>query len=107
MTASEPKRAESSRHPLLASLSGPVDGLVITRLRVTPFVATLGMLGIARGAALWLAERQTLNFPVGGRPGWVDALARIDSPTLVFEPGFWIMLVLSAAVAALLQFTIL
>lgn len=91
----------------VGGLCGMLNGVVITRLRVTPFVATLGMLSIARGVALWLAERQTLNFPVGGRPGWVDTLARIDSPTLVFEPGFWIMLALSAAIAALLHFTIL
>src|SRR5262249_16133610 len=91
----------------VGGLCGCINGLVITRLRVTPFVATLGMLSIARGAALWLAERQTLNFPVGGRPSWVDALARIDSPTLVVEPGFWIMVPLSPSVPASLPFPIL
>src|SRR5262249_19086604 len=34
-------------------LCGMVNGLVITGLRVTPFVATLGMLSIARGVAWW------------------------------------------------------
>ena len=86
---------------------GLVNGLIITRLRVTPFVATLGMLSIARGLALWLAERQTLNFPEGAEPGWVDALAHYNSPYTVFEPGFWIMLALAMAVAVLLHFTVL
>jgi ribose transport system permease protein len=91
----------------VGGICGLINGLTITRLKVTPFVATLGMWGIARGAALWLAGRQTLNFPRGGRPGWVDMLARVDSPYLVFEPGFWILLGLAAMVAFLLHRTVL
>jgi ribose transport system permease protein len=38
------------------TLLGTVNGLVITRLRVNPFIATLGMLSIARGLAYLLAS---------------------------------------------------
>lgn len=86
---------------------GCINGLVVTRLRVIPFVATLGMLSIARGAALWLAERQTLNFPVGGRPEWVVSLSLVGSRTLVFEPGFWIMLALAIGLGVVLHRTVL
>jgi ribose transport system permease protein len=91
----------------VGGLCGCINGLFVTRLHVIPFVATLGMLSIARGAALWLAERQTLNFPVGGRPAWVDAFARVASSTLFFEPGFWIMLGLAAALGVMLHWTVL
>src|SRR6185295_11139189 len=40
--------------------AGWINGFVITRLRVPPFVATLGMLSIARG----LTQLWTGNFPV-------------------------------------------
>jgi ribose transport system permease protein len=40
--------------------AGWINGFVITRLKVPPFVATLGMLGIARG----LTQLWTGNFPV-------------------------------------------
>ena len=40
---------------IVGSLVGLVNALAITRLRVVPFIATLGMLGIARGGAKWLA----------------------------------------------------
>jgi ribose/xylose/arabinose/galactoside ABC-type transport system permease subunit len=86
---------------------GLMNGVIITRLRVTPFVATLGMLSMARGLALWLAGRQTLNFPEGAEPGWVDALARYNSPYTLFEPGFWIMVGLAGSVAVLLRFSVL
>src|SRR5215813_5480349 len=46
---------------------GLVNGLVITRLKVVPFIATLGMLGIGRGIAKWLAAEQTVN----SQPTWV------------------------------------
>lgn len=37
---------------LLGALIGLINGLVITRLRVAPFIVTLGMFSIVRGAAL-------------------------------------------------------
>jgi ribose/xylose/arabinose/galactoside ABC-type transport system permease subunit len=88
-------------------LCGLVNGLVITRLRVAPFVATLGMLSVARGLAHWLAERHVVNFPVGARPGWVNVLSEVGSEYLFFDPGFWLLLVLAVAVAVLLRYTVL
>src|SRR6185295_19610083 len=40
--------------------AGWLNGLVITRFRVPPFVATLGMLSVARG----LTQLWTGNFPI-------------------------------------------
>ncbi len=42
---------------------GVMNGLAITRLRVVPFIATLGMLGVARGVAKGIAGSQTVNVP--------------------------------------------
>jgi ribose transport system permease protein len=44
-------------------LIGAVNGSLIAAFRLMPFIVTLGMLGIARGMAKWLAENQTVNFP--------------------------------------------
>lgn len=40
---------------LFAALMGAVNGLVIARFRIQPFVVTLGMMLIARGAAKWIS----------------------------------------------------
>ena len=48
---------------LVGGICGLTNGLLVTRLKLPPFVATLGMFGIARGLAVWLAERTTLAFP--------------------------------------------
>jgi ribose transport system permease protein len=47
----------------LGSLIGTVNGTIISVFRMTPFIVTLGMLGIARGLAKWLADNQTVNIP--------------------------------------------
>ncbi len=89
---------------IVGGLVGLVNGLAITSLRVVPFIATLGMLGIARGAAKWAAGEQTVNVP----PTWVNELA-VTFPKqrwLIVAPGVWIALLLAILVAVLLQNTI-
>jgi ribose transport system permease protein len=99
--------------PLVASaaavatggLVGVANALAITRLKVVPFIATLGMLGVARGVAKWLAGEQTVNVP----PTWVNGLAVTfpDPAWLVFPPGVWLTVLLAGLAAFLLRSTVL
>jgi ribose transport system permease protein len=45
---------------LAATIPGIVNGLLISRLRVPPFIGTLGMFGVARGTAFLLAGGTTV-----------------------------------------------
>src|SRR6266704_4892476 len=40
---------------------GLINGLIIAGFRMMPFIVTLGMMGVARGTAKWLAGNQTVN----------------------------------------------
>jgi ribose transport system permease protein len=83
---------------------GIANGLVITRLKVIPFIATLGMLGVARGMAKWLADQQTVNVP----ETWVNELA-VTFPRpdwLIVAPGVWLTLVLAIVAALVLRRTV-
>jgi ribose/xylose/arabinose/galactoside ABC-type transport system permease subunit len=107
---------KGTESPLLASaaavvaglgvggLCGMVNGLVITRFRVAPFVATLGMMSIARGLAVWLAGRTRISFR-GDAPAWVRALQRANADYL-FDPGVWSVLLLAIAAVVLLRYTV-
>lgn len=44
-------------------LFGAVNALVVTRLKIIPFVATLGTLWIGRGLGLWLTKSTPVEFP--------------------------------------------
>jgi len=83
---------------------GLVNGAAITGLRIVPFIATLGMLGIARGAAKYFAEEQTVNAPAT----WLNELA-VTFPSrawLLVAPGVWITLGLAVAMAVVLRRTV-
>lgn len=89
---------------VLGGIAGVANGALITRLRVVPFIATLGTLGIARGVAKWLANEQTVNVPAT----WVnDLLVTFPThPWMIFPPGVWITLALAILVALVLRATI-
>ena len=86
---------------LAGSAVGLVNGLTITTLRVVPFIATLGMLGIARGVAKWVSGEQTVNAP----DTWLNNLATAfpNPPWLMVAPGVWIALVLAVLAAVALR----
>jgi ribose transport system permease protein len=83
---------------------GLTNGALITGFRVVPFIATLGMLGIARGVAKWLAGEQTVNVPAT----WInDLLVTFPRQSwLLVPPGVWLTLVLAIAAAAVLRQTV-
>lgn len=57
---------------LVGVFVGWINGMLVTRLNVAPFIATLGMLYVARGAALLLSEGRT--FPnLNGNPEYGSA----------------------------------
>lgn len=89
---------------LTGGLCGLANGLLVTRLRLPPFVATLGMIGIARGAAVWLADRKVLAFADGRSPDWVVALA--SSQSEFTNPGLWSLVLLAILTAVLLHLTV-
>jgi len=89
---------------VIGALIGAANGLAITQLRVIPFIATLGMLGIARGVAKWMAGEMTVQAPAT----WINELAVTfpSQPWMIVAPGVWLTLLLAVAVAFVLRRTI-
>ena len=94
---------------------GLCNGLIITKLRIVPFVATLAMLGIARGVGIYFTEGSRLSFPSDTHAtGWIKALGAIDPATIspswawmVFSPSVWMVVVLAIIVTLVLRYTVL
>ena len=51
---------------IVAGMPGVINGLLISRLRIPPFIGTLGMFGVARGAAFLLAGGTTVPVRIPG-----------------------------------------
>jgi ribose transport system permease protein len=89
---------------LAGGLIGFVNGLTIAALRMMPFIVTLGMMGIARGTAKWLAGNQTVNCPDSP----VNSIMALQQPThlLPLPPGVWIAASLALLMVLVLRQTI-
>ncbi|HWA24318.1 MAG TPA: ABC transporter permease [Lacunisphaera sp.] len=78
---------------------GAFSGLLITRLRLLPFVVTLGMMGALRGTAKELVNSQ----PVYPDETWLNGLMQLGRSGL--PTGVWLMLALAVLVALALRFS--
>ena len=89
---------------LTGGLVGLVNGGLVTRLKLIPFIVTLGMMGIARGAAKWIAGNQKIDAPMT----WVNELMSKSPhpPWLLLAPGVSIVIVFAVAMAVLLKSTV-
>jgi ribose/xylose/arabinose/galactoside ABC-type transport system permease subunit len=86
------------------TIVGVVNGTLVTRLKLVPFIITLGMMSILRGAAQGLAD----NTMVYTRDNGVldDLLKPLSNDHLwLLTPGVWLMLGLALLVAGMLRYT--
>ena len=86
---------------------GALNGFLVTRLRVVPFIVTLGTMLVVRGIAKGVARDQKIDAP----KSWLNGLlARLPNDGtlrewLVVPPGVWLLFVFAAAVGALLLYS--
>ncbi len=88
------------------ALCGLYNGLLVTVLRLPPFIATLGTLGFFRGLAKVICGGQSqVTAPTLGLESWVRP--QPEPSWLFLAPGVWILLALSILMACLIRFTVL
>lgn len=98
--------------PLLAALAGIVvgglcgllNGFLITRLKVVPFIVTLGTYLVVRGAAKGFAHEQKIDAPLTWLKELLAALPPGEGWRIV-PWGVWLTIVLGLLVAGLLTYT--
>ena len=90
-----------------ATLFGLLSGVLITRLRVVPFIVTLGMMLVVRGAAKGIGREQKIDVNPEQLAWLDDLLASVppDRSWMLLPPGVWTMILLAVAMAALLRYT--
>jgi ribose/xylose/arabinose/galactoside ABC-type transport system permease subunit len=91
-----------------AALFGLLSGLLITWLRVVPFIVTLGMMLVVRGAAKGIAREQKIDVDIA-RAKWLPELLRsvvgTEHSWTLAPAGVWIWLILAVVMAAVLRYT--
>ncbi|MGQ3277283.1 MAG: ABC transporter permease, partial [Shinella sp.] len=86
-------------------LIGAVNGLLITRLNVAPFIATLGTLYVARGMALLYSDGQTLPNLTGREDLGNQGFSYLGSGSILGLPvSVWILIVVALGAAYFARF---
>jgi ribose transport system permease protein len=99
-------------NPILAAVGGVIAGLfwglvngsLITRFRLVPFIVTLGTLLVVRGFAKGLAH----SMPINVEQTWLsDILASLppDQKWQLIPPGGWAMILFALIIAGMLRYT--
>jgi len=88
---------------MAAAVCGALNGLLITRLQVVPFIVTLGTMLLVRGAAKGLADERRIEAPIS----WLNDLLRTaqDGGGLLLPAGIWLTVALALVVAFTLRYT--
>jgi ribose/xylose/arabinose/galactoside ABC-type transport system permease subunit len=102
-----------------AALCGLLLGFLVTALRLSPFIASLGLWGAVRGVAKGLCELyarwydapSSANIQVNAgywKKTWLKTMVLPlddDQRWMLFPPGVWLMIALAVLVAAMLRYT--
>jgi ribose/xylose/arabinose/galactoside ABC-type transport system permease subunit len=78
--------------------------VLISRVSLPPFIATLCLWGAVRGLAIGLADKTEVAAP----PTWLNELLQLligESRWMIVAPGVWLMLVLMVLVVLMLRYT--
>jgi ribose transport system permease protein len=77
---------------VVGAVLGLANGVLVTRFKLPPFIATLGMLGIARGVVLVITNANTIQ-------GLPDSFQRLANGTVVGIPNLLIIFVIITGIA--------
>ncbi len=94
---------------LIACTAGLINGVLISTLRVVPFIVTLGTMTIYLGIAKIIARETTIRPDLNEQvPRWLADLLSARTEALWFgaPAGIWLTLALSLALAAMLHLTV-
>ncbi|MBX9950015.1 MAG: ABC transporter permease [Candidatus Obscuribacterales bacterium] len=89
---------------LAGLICGFINGALITRLKLVPFIITLGTLLVYRGCAKGLAHEQKIDAPLS----WINELLAALKPEqnwMIVPGGVWLLILLAVIVALLLKYT--
>lgn len=74
---------------LMGAAAGGTSGLLITRLKLMPFIATLGMMSFARGAAKGIADQQPVYPPLSWLTDFAKPNLVLGATDLNWGPLHW------------------
>jgi ribose transport system permease protein len=89
---------------VVAAGCGVLNGLAIAKLRITPFIVTLGAMSVVRGAAKGIAHEQKIDVDSRGLESLLAVVPKARAWQLL-PPGVWLAIGVALLFAAVLRAT--
>ncbi len=93
---------------LVASTVGLINGMLVTGLRLVPFIVTLGTMQMARGLAKMVSNEQNIYPPSVVQDLWISRVldpARTLHTFPFLPPAVWLVIVAATLAALFLRYT--
>ena len=93
---------------LVGGLAGCINGLLVSWLRVVPFIVTLGTMTVYLGIAKMIAKETTVRPLPAQVPDWLASVLSVRDEALIagIPSGVWFTLVLAGLLSLVLRYTV-
>ncbi len=87
---------------LIGAVFGTMNGLMVSYMKLPPFIATLGTMMLSKGIGSVFTKAQSVTWPQAGDPnGWFRKIFKVNAGDMIIPTGF-ILLIAVAVLAAIL-----
>jgi len=86
------------------AICGALIGGLVTKLKLSPFIVTLGMWGAVRGAAKGMANNQTVSAPESPLNNLLAILSK-EQQWMLFPVGVWLTIIAAIILYVILHYT--
>ncbi len=91
---------------LIGTVFGLANGLMVSYLKIPPFIATLGTMMLSKGLGSVFTKAQSMTWPqMGQEGGWFRAIFKYNSNGVLIPTGFILLIGLAVLAALLLNKT--
>lgn len=91
---------------LIGAIFGTMNGLMVSYMKLPPFIATLGTMMLSKGIGSVFTRAQSVTWPQASDPnGWFRKIFKVNVGNTVIPTGFILLMVIAVLAAILLNKT--
>lgn len=91
---------------LIGAIFGLMNGVMVSYMKLPPFIATLGTMMLSKGLGSVFTKAQSVTWPQAGtETGWFRNIFKIKSGDVIIPTGFILLMVVAVLAAILLNKT--
>ncbi len=91
---------------LIGAIFGAMNGLMVSYMKLPPFIATLGTMMLSKGLGSVFTKAQSVTWPQAGTEnGWFRSIFKINVNGVIIPTGFILLIIIAVAASILLNKT--